>query len=188
MKANARCPICQDEISEDLYFCNHCGEPVNRESEFFIRKEEGIFKFGLALVFVPFIPAIAVLITLGPGESTSRAFWITYSIFFGAILIFLLYRAYGGKRPYSEREKFTQELKRREAEGKPPTPELTDEIIVTEADTSLRPICTDCGKNNPPEAVHCMGCGKKLSQSICPECETENLPEAKFCMGCGVKR
>jgi len=49
-------------------------------------------------------------------------------------------------------------------------------------------VCPDCKENNPSEAVHCMGCGRKLPQSTCPECETENLPEAKFCMGCGQQR
>jgi len=184
MRANAKCPKCQVEISEDLYFCDECGEPVNRDSKIFT----GMEKAGCALLCVPFILTICVAITMGPGESTGKASGITFLISFGAILIFLLYRAYGGKRSYSEREKFTQELRRREAERKSPTPELTNENIDVEADTSVSPICTDCGKNNPPEAVHCMGCGKKLSQSTCPECETENLPEAKFCMGCGVKR
>ena len=104
-----------------------------------------------------------------------------------AATIYLLLTG-GGKKSHSEREQFTHELRKREAERKSPTPELINETIVTKADTSVSPICTDCGKNNPPEAVHCMGCGKKLSQSTCPECETENLPKAKFCMGCGVKR
>ena len=46
--------------------------------------------------------------------------------------------------------------------------------------------CPACHHENPPEALFCMECGKKLERR-CPHCNAEYPEEARFCMQCGEK-
>ncbi len=46
--------------------------------------------------------------------------------------------------------------------------------------------CTNCGRENPPEALFCMNCGVKFERK-CPQCGAEYAEEAVFCVRCGVK-
>jgi predicted ATPase/class 3 adenylate cyclase len=46
--------------------------------------------------------------------------------------------------------------------------------------------CTNCGQENPPEALFCMKCAAKLERK-CPQCGASNPGEALFCMRCAAK-
>ena len=46
--------------------------------------------------------------------------------------------------------------------------------------------CSQCGQDNPSEALFCMKCGTKLERR-CPKCGAEYPSEALFCMKCGNK-
>ena len=46
--------------------------------------------------------------------------------------------------------------------------------------------CSECGKELPPDARFCNGCGVKLSAK-CSKCGTYVTEDAKFCLQCGAK-